>query len=73
VKTKILPVLVLAFVALGCGGGRDSGADSRLDGPTANEGAGVSGSGAPVTEVIVTSDDASLPEGCNPPDSRVGD
>jgi hypothetical protein len=65
VKTKILPVLFLAFITLGCGGRRDSGDDSRLDGPAPNEGAGVSRSGASATEVIVTSDDASLPDGCD--------
>jgi hypothetical protein len=65
VNTKILPVLILAFIALGCGARRDSGDDSRLDGPTPNEGTGVSGTGASATEVIVTSDDASLPNGCN--------
>jgi hypothetical protein len=65
VKTKILPVLFLAFIKLGCGGRRDSGDDSQLDGPAPNEGAGVSRSGASGTEVIVTSDDASLPDGCD--------
>ncbi len=64
-KTKILPVLFLAFITLGCGGRRDSGDDSQLDGPAPNEGAGVSRSGASGTEVIVTSDDASLPDGCD--------
>jgi hypothetical protein len=54
-------VLVLAFVALGCGG------ESRSDGPATSGDASVSGGGAPAsaTEVIVTSDDASLPDGCN--------
>jgi hypothetical protein len=65
VKTKILPVLLLTFIALGCGGGQDPGDNSRLDGLTPNEGAAVSGSGASATEVIVTSHDVSLPDGCN--------
>jgi hypothetical protein len=57
---KILPVLVLAFVALGCGG------ESRSGGTATSGDASVSGGEAPAsaTEVIVTSDDASLPDGC---------
>jgi hypothetical protein len=62
-----LPVLVLALLALGCGGGRDSGNYPQPDEPLAEGGVDVSRErgGAPSTEVIVTSDDASLPEGCN--------
>jgi hypothetical protein len=64
---RILPVLALVLLALGCGGGQDSGDDSQPKEPVSGGRAGVSGggAGAPATEVIVTSDDASLPEGCN--------
>ena len=65
-KTRIL-VLVLALVVLGCGGEQDSGDGSRHAGSPMDEGANVQESGdqASATEVIVTSDDASLPDGCN--------
>ena len=60
-KTKILPLLILALLALGCGG--DPSGDSRsaqsssiVGGPAAHE----------PTKVIVTSDDTSLPDGCRP-------
>jgi hypothetical protein len=68
VKTTILPVLVFAFLALGCGGGQGSGDDPRPAEPVAKEGAGVSEGEArdPATKVIVTSDDPSLPDGCRP-------
>src|ERR671911_3184743 len=64
---RILPVLALVLLALGWGGGQDSGDDSQPNEPVSGGRAGVSGdgAGAPATEVIVTSDDASLPEGCN--------
>jgi hypothetical protein len=64
---RILPVLALVLLALGCGGGQDSGDDSQPNKPVSGGRAGTSGdgAGAPATEVIVTSDDASLPEGCN--------
>jgi hypothetical protein len=60
-------MLVLAFVALGCGGEQSSGDGSRHAGSPMDEGANVQESGdqASATEVIVTSDDASLPDGCN--------
>ena len=55
----LLPVLVLAFVTLGCGGGPDA------EGPRPDDRAGIPGTRASATEVIVTSDDASLPDGCD--------
>jgi hypothetical protein len=63
--TKVLLVLVLAFGVLGCG--EEAGDPSRPDEPVANEGVSVSGSEgrASPTKVIVTSDDASLPDGCS--------
>jgi hypothetical protein len=67
-KTRILPLLVLAFLVLGCGGERGSGGDSRPAGAAASGGAGVPADEArgPATKVIVTSDDPSLPDGCRP-------
>lgn len=64
----ILPVLVLAFLALGCGGEQGSADDSRHAGPAANGGAGAPAGEPrePATKVIVTSDDPSLPDGCRP-------
>jgi hypothetical protein len=64
-KRSILPLLILTFLVLGCGGEQDSSGDSRpaADGvrePTARPGR------EPTTKVIVTSDDASLPDGCRP-------
>ena len=63
-KMRILPVLILAFVALGCGGEQESGNAPRPDKPVAG-GAEVSGNGASPGKVVVTSDDDSLPDGCN--------
>jgi hypothetical protein len=65
-KTRILPVLVLALLVLGCG--KDPGHDTQ---PSEPEGDGAGGPAVqpgrePTTKVIVTSDDASLPDGCHP-------
>jgi hypothetical protein len=75
-NTRILPLLILALLALGCGVETDPKADSRPSRPSADGGAGVAGGEAsgsatqpdrePTTKVIVTSDDASLPDGCRP-------
>jgi hypothetical protein len=65
-KMSILPVLVLAFLALGCGGEQGSGDDARPAEPVADGGAGVAEGNGPATKVIVTSDDPSLPDGCRP-------
>jgi hypothetical protein len=56
-------VLLLVFVVLGCGGEQSS----RHAGSPTGEGAKVQESGDHVsdTKVIVTSDDASLPDGCS--------
>ncbi len=61
-KTRILPVLILSFLVLGCGGEdlEGSGGDSRPVDPAARPGR------EPATKVVVTSDDASLPDGCHP-------
>ena len=58
-------MLLLAFVVLGWGE-QGSGDGSRAGSPT-GEGAKVQESGdhGSDTKVIVTSDDASLPDGCN--------
>jgi hypothetical protein len=65
VKTSIL-VLLFALVALGCEGERGSGDVSRHTGSPPGGVPKVQGSGdhASDTQIIVTSDDASLPEGC---------
>jgi hypothetical protein len=75
-NTRILVLLILVLLALGCGVETDPKADSRPSGPSADGGAGVAGGEAsgsatqsdrePTTKVIVTSDDASLPDGCRP-------
>lgn len=65
-KKEFLPLLVLAFLVLGCGGE----ASPEESGGRSDAGSGGGGSSvSPVrepTEVIVTSDDASLPDGCHP-------
>jgi hypothetical protein len=60
-------VLLLVFVVLGCRGEQGSEDGSRHAGSPTGEGAKVQESGDHVsdTKVIVTSDDASLPDGCN--------
>jgi hypothetical protein len=71
-KTRILPVLILALLALGCGAETDPKHDSRPSGPGTGAARGeasgsVTQSGREsTTKVIVTSDDASLPDGCRP-------
>jgi hypothetical protein len=59
-KTRILAVLVLAFLGLGCGEGQGSGHDPQHSGGSSDR------SKHEPTKVIVTSDDASLPDGCRP-------
>ncbi|HEV3477666.1 MAG TPA: hypothetical protein VG127_09305, partial [Rubrobacteraceae bacterium] len=63
-----MPLLTLAFLTLGCGGDEPDGGGSQPPGSAAGERADVAGGGArgAATEVIVTSDDASLPDGCRP-------
>jgi hypothetical protein len=63
-EMKILAVLALALVVLGCEGGQESGDHSQPD-VSGTGGTEVSGGGASPTKVIVTSDDASLPDGCD--------
>ena len=67
-KRAILPLLVLALVVSGCG--REE--DPEGSGGWSGAGNGTGGVAVPVarepTEVIVTSDDASLPRGCRPRD-----
>jgi hypothetical protein len=67
-KMAILPVLVFALLALGCGGEQGSGGDSRPAEPGMKGGARVA-EGEPrgfATKIIVTSDDPALPDGCHP-------
>jgi hypothetical protein len=55
-------LLLLVLLAFGCGGGPDPSGDSSAGG----SGGQASRTGHEPTEVIVTSDDASLPDGCHP-------
>ncbi len=65
-KKRILPMLILTLLMLGCAGEVDPEASKKELG-TAGGGGGSSVSKVRVpTEVIVTSDDASLPDGCHP-------
>jgi hypothetical protein len=65
-KKRILSMLIFALLMLGCGG--------EVDPEGAKKGSGTAGGGGgssvsalrEPTEVIVTSDDASLPDGCHP-------
>src|SRR5919112_390160 len=65
-KKGILSVLILTLMVLGCG--REVGPEgSKKEPGVASGGGGSSVSPVPEpTEVIVTSDDASLPDGCHP-------
>lgn len=57
-KTVILPVLALVFFLTGCGEDRAVGESRSTDGqPVVHQ---------EPTRIIVTSDDASLPDGCHP-------
>jgi hypothetical protein len=63
-KTRILPTIVLVFLMLGCGGDRDpEGSDG---GSRPAERATTATRPSKPTKVLVTSDDASLPDGCHP-------
>jgi hypothetical protein len=66
-KTSILPLLILALLVLGCGGeqnpeGSSSGSRPAEDGVFES----VARPSHKPTKVIVTSDDALLPDGCRP-------
>lgn len=63
-ETKFLVVFVLALVVLGCGGGQESGDHLQPEVPGTG-GKDVSGGDVSPTKIIVTSDDASLPDGCD--------
>jgi hypothetical protein len=70
-KATISAVLVFTLVALGCGGEQDrrgTGGESRPAEPVKTGEAYVAAgeARASATEVLVTSDDPSLPEGCHP-------
>src|SRR3712207_3881748 len=66
-RTNTLLLLVLALPVLGCGGEPPPSGDSRSGESSAGvAGGGVSRPGHEPTKVIVTSDDASLPDGCRP-------
>lgn len=66
-KTNVWPLLILAFLVLGCGGERGTSGDSQSGEPSGRAaGGGVSRPDDEPTKVIVTSHDASLPDGCRP-------
>ncbi len=66
-RTNILLLLVLALPVLGCRGEPPPSGDLRSGESSAGvAGGGVSRPGHEPTKVIVTSDDASLPDGCRP-------
>jgi hypothetical protein len=63
-KTRILPTIVLVFFMLGCGEDRDpEGSDG---GSRPAERATTATRPSKPTKVLVTSADASLPDGCHP-------
>ncbi len=64
-KMRILLVVILAFLLLGCGGEDPEGSvdDSRS---AESSGSVAGGPGHEPTKVLVTSDDPSLPDGCRP-------
>ncbi len=65
-KKGILPMLILTLLMLGCGGEVEPEGAKKGFGTASGTGeSSVSPVRAP-TEVIVTSDDASLPDGCHP-------
>jgi hypothetical protein len=64
-KTSILPLLIVACFVLGCRGEQDLSRDSQPAGDGVRESVARPGH-EPATKVIVTSDDASLPDGCRP-------
>jgi hypothetical protein len=66
VKMRVLPVLVLAFFVLGCGGERNSGGSGSGSQAAGGVREPVARPNYEPTKVIVTSDDASLPDGCHP-------
>jgi hypothetical protein len=65
-RERILPLLVLALLALGCGGEADRGEPAERASSSADVVEPASTPVAEPTEVIVTSNDPSLPDGCHP-------
>jgi len=67
-NTRFLAVLVIAFLVLGCEGDSGHGAGPSEPGRVATKSGGQAAQPGqrPTTKVIVTSDDASLPDGCHP-------
>jgi hypothetical protein len=66
-KKGILPMLILTLLMLGCGGGADPEGSKKESGTASGGGGGSSVSTVrEPAEVLVTSDDASLPDACHP-------
>jgi hypothetical protein len=69
-KTSILSLLILTFLVLACGGepGPEASGDSGSPGSAKSVAGGLAARPGHklTTKVIVTSDDASLPDGCRP-------
>jgi hypothetical protein len=61
-KVAILPILALLCLLIGCGGDQNSGESHSAGGDSQHEHV----VRQDPTQVIVTSDDASLPDGCHP-------
>jgi hypothetical protein len=67
-NTRILAVLVTAFLVVGCGDDSGHGPGPSDSGRAGTESGGQAAQAGqrPTTKVIVTSDDPSLPDGCHP-------
>jgi hypothetical protein len=65
-KKRILPMLILTLLMLGCAGEVNPERSEKEPGTTGEGGGSAVSALREPTEVIVTSDDASLPDGCHP-------
>jgi hypothetical protein len=65
-KKRILPMLILTLLMLGCAGEVNPERSEKKPGTTGGGGGSAVSALRETTEVIVTSDDASLPDGCHP-------
>ncbi len=65
-KRVILPMLILTLLMLGCGGEAEPEGSKKGSGTAGGAGGSSVSPAWEPTEVIVTSDDPSLPDGCHP-------